>query len=873
MQSAERNASWGSTTRRPERAFRESIPHIVWTASADGKVDYANSRWFTFSGETERDRLYPGWLQAIHPDDRPATLKRWRQAVESGVDYEVEFRLRRADGVFHWMLARAVAKRDRRGRIVKWFGTMTDIDAQRRRERSLQYIDEAGAALTDTRDVPSAIRETARFIVRRLADWCAIYVLVRNGELEPRAVEHADPAKVARAREFVHDYGLRLNDALLATFSQGKALLVPAISVDALRRTELDDPQHFGTLVRELSIGTMMCVPVMLNERLWGVLQLAPPTACPELTSDDLHIGEQISKRLQAALENALLFEQHRREAKSLRFIATAGERLSTSLNLQTTLEALLSLVVPGLADVAIVNLIDPRSEQLIVRAIEASDPQTSALLQSLVGDCVLRDAPLGRRLLRRLKHPAHIIERQAQNTLAMFVDPRFHPFISMLRPTSAIVAPLLSQAGFLGSVALISPQPEQTYTVQDIPVVEELARRAAIAIENAHQYAREELIAKSFQAASLPMRLPTVPGLEFDAWYQPAARAPRVGGDWYDAVKLPDGRVVVSIGDIVGSGVDAAVTMSTIRHIIRGVAYVNPDPIRMLDAADKTMRAEYPDTFATAAVAVLDPVTMLVACASAGHLAPLVLTADDNIVPLATPGLPLGLRGRDEPPVTHTSIIRNALLVFYTDGLIESTHDILDGERRLRNALTCRKLRGPGTAKAIVDAVIVGSARDDVALLTIATSALAADAGLSRWTFDIRDAAASRDVRMAILRLLLTPTGARVACGDAEIVLGELLGNVLRYAPGEVEVVLDASNVRPVLHVLDRGPGFRHNGLLPADMLSETGRGLFLAATLSDELHVTRRPDGGSHARAVLAEDMPSVALRAPAFDAFFGA
>jgi anti-sigma regulatory factor (Ser/Thr protein kinase) len=86
-----------------------------------------------------------------------------------------------------------------------------------------------------------------------------------------------------------------------------------------------------------------------------------------------------------------------------------------------------------------------------------------------------------------------------------------------------------------------------------------------------------------------------------------------------------------------------------------------------------------------------------------------------------------------------------------------------------------------------------------------------------------------------------------------AELVFGELVGNAVRHAPGRVEVTIDWSTSAPVLHVLDRGPGFRHTPVLPDDPYSEYGRGLFLISSLTDDFRVSRRPNGGSHARAVL--------------------
>ncbi len=110
------------------------------------------------------------------------------------------------------------------------------------------------------------------------------------------------------------------------------------------------------------------------------------------------------------------------------------------------------------------------------------------------------------------------------------------------------------------------------------------------------------------------------MPGLHFDGIYVPASDRELLGGDWYDALRLNDGRIVISVGDVAGSGLPAAVIMASMRQVIRGVAQVYADPIAMLDAADRTLKTEYPDTFVTAFVGVLDPVARTLTHASAGH-------------------------------------------------------------------------------------------------------------------------------------------------------------------------------------------------------------------------------------------------------------
>ena len=138
-------------TEKEFRKLADAMPQIVWTATPDGSIDYYNQRWFDYTGKTLEETRGWGWKQVLHPDDLDQCLVLWSQAVATGGNYEVKYRFKRAsDGVYRWHLARASAVRDEEGRIVKWFGTCTDIDDQKLAEEALQIArDELEARIED----------------------------------------------------------------------------------------------------------------------------------------------------------------------------------------------------------------------------------------------------------------------------------------------------------------------------------------------------------------------------------------------------------------------------------------------------------------------------------------------------------------------------------------------------------------------------------------------------------------------------------------------------------------------------------------------------------------------------------------------------
>ncbi len=123
------------------RSVTEAIPQLVWTACPGGAVNYCNRRWLTLTGLTADEVRGSGWLAALHPDDRPAATDRWQTCAADGSEYEHEYRIRRADGVYRWFLARATPVRDSAGRIERWYGTCTDIEDRKRAEAELQQQD------------------------------------------------------------------------------------------------------------------------------------------------------------------------------------------------------------------------------------------------------------------------------------------------------------------------------------------------------------------------------------------------------------------------------------------------------------------------------------------------------------------------------------------------------------------------------------------------------------------------------------------------------------------------------------------------------------------------------------------------------------
>jgi serine phosphatase RsbU (regulator of sigma subunit)/anti-sigma regulatory factor (Ser/Thr protein kinase) len=416
--------------------------------------------------------------------------------------------------------------------------------------------------------------------------------------------------------------------------------------------------------------------------------------------------------------------------------------------------------------------------------------------------------------------------------------------------PRNAPVLAMLLQTGdgCIGTLQLDLTQRGETIERR---LLEKLTERIARALEHSLAFEREQRASLAFQYAALTTKLPDVPGLRLDAVYQAGRAEALIGGDWYDAFTLPDGRLIVSTGDVVGSGLRAAVAMVSVRQSLRTIAHLQPDPELMLDAANRTLCDEFPDRYVTTFLAVIDPVTQLCAYVNAGHPPPFLRLSNGDVIQLPCGGLPLGLAGFAVSfKVRHLTLPTGSMLLLYTDGLTEATRNVVEGEESLRAALASVDPQRIDAADLVYHAVLGRRARDDVAILTVAMQGAT---NVKRWRFDPHWSDVTTRARGEIASELRDAGMCAGALFRFEAIFAELVANIVRHAPGTAEFLLQRQADAFVLHVLDAGPGFRISPRLPNDLFSERGRGLYLIFKLADGFSVDRRPGGGSHARVTL--------------------
>lgn len=909
-------------------------PSLLLSFDCDAQIDFINDRWSHILGVDAQKMLGEGWKQFVFPDDVERICAELQRHFSGGDPYTAPWRICRPDGTYRWVELHAEPAHDDDGRVVRWYGTGTDIDEKRRTMDALELLADSDTAALVEGDVDTTLSCIASAALAGMAEF-AIFdidnkiggmrrVIVRTLQGLPRSeipmIELTPPA-------------LNSMHPIAQAMRTRRSVFHPSIDAEFIEgHIEAGERRNSW---RESRVQSIIVSPIVIHDRLLGALTLIRTDQNIPFDRQDVRVVEEVARRTAVVMEHIRLRDRARAasaeqdehfhrvadaipqlmwisdaagtlewvnkrwldftgrtldealhesrerlvhpddEARvrgawqtasesvesfeceyrmigadgqpcwflaratpvetsvGLRWYGTntdiddahravltsgifadVGEALAESLGLQATLDAVMRTVVPRLADWALISLVD-ESGELHLAKMHCPEGDISPELAALAA---LRScAPL------------------AMNQASL--------------DDVGLIIPLIAGTTVRGVLTLLISESARLLDSGDLPFYTELGRRIAPSIANAEIFERERRVAHSFQQAALPATLPAPDGFLFSAVYEAGRAEALVGGDWYDAFKLLDGRFVVSIGDVAGSGLRAAVMMANIRQAIRGVAHVHADPELMLEAADRALRSDNPDYFATAFVGVVDPVANTITYKNAGHPAPLLTMLDGRVAELHSDGLPLGLRDPDRTPGVVHELPFGSVLILYTDGLIEATRDVLDGEARLREAVKHSRGSDPlQRAQAIYDAVLTAGSRDDVAILCMTV----VRSRRLYWTLDARDVEETMRLRSEILGELCSKRTLEVQSITAELVLAELIGNLVRYAPEPAEISLEWDHGHAILHVRDNGPGFAFTPKLPNDVFSENGRGLFLIAALSDDFNVTRRPEGGSHARVV---------------------
>ncbi|WP_435057024.1 SpoIIE family protein phosphatase [Streptomyces sp. bgisy060] len=428
---------------------------------------------------------------------------------------------------------------------------------------------------------------------------------------------------------------------------------------------------------------------------------------------------------------------------------------------------------------------------------------------------------------------------------------PVLWPHISGLGVTAAAYLPLIAQARPIGALGLLYSD-RTGFSEDERTLLVALGSSIAQSLQRAMLYEQEHDLAEGLQQAMLPRKIPEVPGAQTAVRYRSARLGRDVGGDWYDVIALPGGRVGAVIGDVQGHDTHAAAVMGQLRIVLRAYAAEGHPPATVMARASVFLHELDTERFATCTYAEVDLATGVVQVVRAGHVDPLVrdVAGGCRRAPVEG-GLPLGLSaefGRLDYPVTTLELDPGQTLMLYTDGLVEKPGADLDEGLQWLSALV---RRGPADlqqlADHLCDVVVDRGGEDDVAILLLRRHGSYRTQGAGRFQQHVaqNDPEALSSARHMI-RAAVRAWGAGDRADEMELVADELMTNALMHTDGGAIVtlrILTGPPRRLRVEVEDRSSALPRRR--EAGEAGVSGRGLFLIDQLSDAWGVESRGGG----------------------------
>lgn len=289
------------------KTLAESLPQMIWTCLRDGHTDYLSRQWLDYTGRSESQQLGSGWLEQVHPDDRVKVQMEWARVVGSGDSYDMSFRIRRFDGVYRWFKTRAVPLRDPAGRILKWFGSNTDIEDFMVAERKLkvqlerlQLLDRTTHAIGVHQD----LREVFDIVLRSLEDDLGVdFCCVAMYQTQPALITVSQIGEKSRRlgeqMGITEQSKIEVDQEALMLCARGKLVYEPDV------QEMLKSP-----LCAHLTTGglhALVAAPLAIEDEVFGVMIIAR-RAPQSFSSDDCEFLRQLSAHVALAAHQARLY-------------------------------------------------------------------------------------------------------------------------------------------------------------------------------------------------------------------------------------------------------------------------------------------------------------------------------------------------------------------------------------------------------------------------------------------------------------------------------------------------------------------------------------------------------------------------------------
>jgi GAF domain-containing protein/anti-sigma regulatory factor (Ser/Thr protein kinase) len=470
------------------------------------------------------------------------------------------------------------------------------------------------------------------------------------------------------------------------------------------RAIVIDDVDHadiLNPILREKGIRSLLGAPLLVQGRPLGVLHVGSLTP-REFTDEDSALLQLAADRAAMAIDHARLFAEERNARLRLEALQQVTDAALAYLSEDELLAELLERVSGALrSDTAAILLLEPTGELLRARAAKGIEEEVE---QGVT-------IPIGRGFAGRIA-----AERRAIFIPDVDQADIYNPILRKKGICSLLGVPLLVEGRVIG-VLHVGTLAFREFTDDDKDLLQLAADRAAPAIENAKLF-EQRRVAEALQRTLLPTELPSIAGLEVATRYVPAESS-GLGGDWYDLFELPESRVAIAVGDVVGHGVAAAAVMAQLRTALRAYAAEGHDPAGVVQAVDRLMWQLGPTAMTTLAYLELDPLEETIELVTAGHLPPLLIGPDGVPAYLSVEGsLPLGTSQTEVYRSQTVPFAAGSAVILFTDGLVERRGISIDvGLERLRE-LSVGSEDVEGLCSTALDELVPREPPDDVAMV-----------------------------------------------------------------------------------------------------------------------------------------------------------